>query len=149
MHPVEQRERRLDPFGQVFVGRKGGASKNVIGAHAGSNRLRKAGGLVGRSLALRRWARHRHFDVALGHASNDVAVAAKLLGIPSATAFDYEFAAQQHHAHRFVRGGSRDQLSERRCALARESPGTTSEKLKTFRASKPVSMPVSRSAHAS
>jgi predicted glycosyltransferase len=37
--------------------------------------------------------------VALGHGSNDVAVAARLLGIPSATAFDYEWASVQNHVN--------------------------------------------------
>jgi predicted glycosyltransferase len=32
----------------------------------------------------------------MGHGSNDVTVAAKLLGIPSSTAFDYEWAKVQH-----------------------------------------------------
>ena len=43
-----------------------------------------------------RWASGRRIDLALGHGSNDVSVAAKLLRIPSATAFDYEWARQQH-----------------------------------------------------
>ena len=43
-----------------------------------------------------RWARGRRFDLALGHGSNDVTVAARLLGIPSATTFDYEWARVQH-----------------------------------------------------
>ncbi|NLT05281.1 MAG: DUF354 domain-containing protein [Solirubrobacterales bacterium] len=76
-----------------------GIDHTAIGSHAGSSRLRKAGRLASRSRALRRWARHRHFDVALGHASNDVMVAAKLLGIPSATAFDYEWATVQHNVN--------------------------------------------------
>jgi predicted glycosyltransferase len=59
----------------------------------------RAGNLVRRSAALARWARPRRFDVALGHASNDVMVAAALLRIPSATAFDYEWAAVQHHVN--------------------------------------------------
>ena len=46
-----------------------------------------------------RWARGRGFDVALGHGSNDVMVAAALLRIPSATAFDYEFAEVQHQVN--------------------------------------------------
>src|SRR6188472_3231210 len=33
---------------------------------------------------------------AIGHRSNDVTVAAKLLGVPSATTFDYEWATAQH-----------------------------------------------------
>ena len=35
----------------------------------------------------------------MGHGSNDVSVAAALLRIPAATAFDYEFAAAQHHVN--------------------------------------------------
>jgi len=35
----------------------------------------------------------------MGHASNDVMVAAALLRIPSATAFDYEWATAQHHVN--------------------------------------------------
>jgi uncharacterized protein len=42
--------------------------------------------------------------MALGHGSNDVTVAARLLGIPSATAFDYEWAKVQHNVNcRLVR----------------------------------------------
>src|SRR3954463_7401756 len=62
------------------------------GAHVGG----KAVGLASRSGALVRWARGRRFDLALGHGSNDVSIAAALLQIPSATAFDYEFAKLQH-----------------------------------------------------
>ncbi len=46
-----------------------------------------------------RWARGRRFDVAIGHGSNDVSVAAKLLRVPSATSFDYEWATVQHHVN--------------------------------------------------
>jgi uncharacterized protein len=67
-----------------------------IGHHQGEKMLDKGVGLVQRSLALTRWARGRGFDLAIGHGSNDISVAAKLLGIPSATAFDYEWARQQH-----------------------------------------------------
>ena len=73
-----------------------GIAHTAIGRHRGGRRASKAFGLVSRSLALARWARGRRFDVALGHSSNDVTVAASLLRIPSATAFDYEFAAAQH-----------------------------------------------------
>jgi uncharacterized protein len=37
--------------------------------------------------------------VAMGHGSNDVTVAARLLGVPSATAFDYEWATVQHQVN--------------------------------------------------
>jgi len=71
----------------------------AIGAHRGGRLSSKAVGLASRSSALLRWARGRRFDVALGHGSNDVSVAAKLLRIPSATSFDYEWAAVQHHVN--------------------------------------------------
>jgi hypothetical protein len=76
-----------------------GVEHTAIGSHAGERLTRKAAGLAGRSLALARWARGRDFDVAIGHASNDVMVAAKLLRIPSATAFDYEWATVQHNVN--------------------------------------------------
>ncbi|MDQ2895720.1 MAG: DUF354 domain-containing protein [Actinomycetota bacterium] len=68
----------------------------AIGRHRGAGLADKARGLAARSLALARWARPRGFDLALGHGSNDVTVAAKLLRIPSATTFDYEWAKVQH-----------------------------------------------------
>jgi uncharacterized protein len=68
----------------------------AIGRHRGGRLSSKGRGLASRSLALARWARGRRFDAALGHGSNDVTVAAKLLGIPSATTFDYEWAKVQH-----------------------------------------------------
>jgi predicted glycosyltransferase len=67
-----------------------------IGRHRGGKLLDKAVGLFDRSLALARWARKRRFDVAMGHGSNDVSVAAKLLRVPASTAFDYEWAKVQH-----------------------------------------------------
>src|SRR5215216_6087084 len=76
----------------------------AIGHHRGGKLADKGLGLVQRSLALTRWARGRRFDVAMGHGSNDVTVAARLLGIPSATAFDYEWAKVQHSLNcRFAR----------------------------------------------
>ena len=73
-----------------------GVAHTAVGRHRGGRRGSKALGLVSRSVALTRWARGRDFDAALGHGSNDVTVAAKLLRIPSATAFDYEWATLQH-----------------------------------------------------
>jgi predicted glycosyltransferase len=79
-----------------------------IGRHRGERRSAKALGLASRSAALIRWAlaqrrlnaRRSHgsggFDLALGHASNDITVAAAVLRIPCSTMFDYEFASVQH-----------------------------------------------------
>ncbi|HXQ01202.1 MAG TPA: DUF354 domain-containing protein [Solirubrobacteraceae bacterium] len=72
----------------------------AIGRHRGERLVDKAVGLASRSTALVRWARRaRPFDIALGHGSNDVSVAARLLRIPCSTMFDYEWAAVQHHVN--------------------------------------------------
>ena len=76
-----------------------GIEHAAIGRHRGGRLAGKGVGLVSRSVALARWAQGRRFDVAIGHGSNDVSVAAKLLRVPSATAFDYEWAAAQHHVN--------------------------------------------------
>jgi len=68
----------------------------VVGHHRGGRLAAKGIGLLSRSAALTRWARGRGFDLALGHGSNDVSVAARLLRIPCATMFDYEWATVQH-----------------------------------------------------
>jgi predicted glycosyltransferase len=69
----------------------------AIGHHRGGALAAKGLGLAARSGALVRWGGGRRIDLALGHGSNDVSVAAKLLRIPSVTAFDYEWASVQHH----------------------------------------------------
>jgi uncharacterized protein len=80
-----------------------GIDHTEIGHHRGERVLAKAGGLASRSLELVRWARGearaagRPFDIALGHGSNDVTVAAAILRMPSATMFDYEWATVQHN----------------------------------------------------
>jgi predicted glycosyltransferase len=81
-----------------------GIAHTRIGRHRGERLVAKAAGLASRSLALVRWARGEaradgsgRFDIALGHGSNDVSVAAAMLGLPSATMFDYEWASVQHN----------------------------------------------------
>jgi predicted glycosyltransferase len=76
-----------------------GVDHTAIGRHRGERLASKGLGLASRSLALVHWARGRRFDIALGHGSNDVSVAASVLRIPSATAFDYEFAEVQHQVN--------------------------------------------------
>ena len=73
-----------------------GIVHEVIGRHRGGRLAAKGVGLLSRSAALVRWARGRRIDVALGHGSNDVTVAARILGVPCSTAFDYEWARVQH-----------------------------------------------------
>ncbi len=76
-----------------------GIEHTAVGRHRGGRLASKAVGLVSRSVALTRWARPRRFDVAMGHGSNDVTVAAAILRVPSATAFDYEWATLQHQVN--------------------------------------------------
>jgi predicted glycosyltransferase len=76
-----------------------------IGHHRGERLGAKAVGLASRSAALVRWAQRdaraagARFDLALGHGSNDVSVAAALLRVPSSTMFDYEWATVQHNVN--------------------------------------------------
>jgi hypothetical protein len=79
--------------------RRFGIDHTVIGRHRGSGVAAKAAGLGSRSLALARWARPRRFDLALGHGSNDVTVAAAALRISCSTTFDYEWATVQHNVN--------------------------------------------------
>jgi hypothetical protein len=77
-----------------------GIEHTAIGHHRGGRLSAKATGLASRTAALVRWARPRpRFDIALGHGSNDVTVAAALLRIPSSTMFDYEWATIQHNVN--------------------------------------------------
>jgi uncharacterized protein len=83
-----------------------GIEHEAIGHHRGERVADKAVGLASRSAALVRWALARRreaggraFDVALGHGSNDVSVAAALLRVPSSTMFDYEWAKVQHNVN--------------------------------------------------
>jgi predicted glycosyltransferase len=83
-----------------------GIEHTAIGHHRGEGLAAKAGGLISRSSALLRWARTRPaggagrpFDIALGHGSNDISLAAAMLRIPSSTMFDYEWATVQHNVN--------------------------------------------------
>ncbi len=76
-----------------------GIAHTAIGHHRGEKLTAKGLGLAQRSGALVRWARGRRFDLAIGHGSNDVTVAAALLRIPCSTTFDYEWATVQHNVN--------------------------------------------------
>ena len=69
----------------------------VVGPrHGGAGAAGKARALTGRLRALRRYAKGRGYDVAMSHASHELPLVARSLGIPSAYAFDYELARVQH-----------------------------------------------------
>ena len=71
----------------------------AIGRHRGGRYANKALGLFDRSFALWRWSRGRSFDLAIGHGSNDITVAAAARRIPGVTMFDYEWAKVQHNVN--------------------------------------------------
>jgi predicted glycosyltransferase len=74
-----------------------GIEHEVVGPrHGGAGAFGKARAMGGRLRALRRYARRRGFDIALSHASHELPMVARSLGIPSSYAFDYEFARVQH-----------------------------------------------------
>ncbi len=74
-----------------------GIGHEVVGPpHGGATRVGKARAMASRLHALRRWARGRGIAVALSHASHELPLTARGLGISSAYAFDYEFARAQH-----------------------------------------------------
>jgi uncharacterized protein len=69
----------------------------VVGPpHGGAHIWGKGRAVAGRLPALRRWAKRRSFDLALSHASHELPLVARSIGVPAAYAFDYEFARVQH-----------------------------------------------------
>jgi predicted glycosyltransferase len=74
-----------------------GIPHEVVGPqHGGARAWGKGRAMAGRLAALRSFARGREFDLALSHASHELPLVARSLGIPSAYAFDYEYARIQH-----------------------------------------------------
>lgn len=73
-----------------------GLPHTPIGRHGGASRLRKAYRLGARTAGMLRFGRGRGFDLALAHGSNDLALAARALGVPEANMHDYEYAVTQH-----------------------------------------------------
>src|SRR5262249_32250378 len=63
-----------------------------IGKHGGASRVSKVMRLIQRTSRMRRFGKDKHFDLAIAHGSNDLAIASRLLGIPEANMHDYEFA---------------------------------------------------------
>ncbi|HEY0317843.1 MAG TPA: DUF354 domain-containing protein [Solirubrobacterales bacterium] len=73
-----------------------GIPHTPIGRHGGASRLKKAYRLGARTASMVNFGRGRSFDLALAHGSNDLAIAARVLGVPEANMHDYEFAVTQH-----------------------------------------------------
>ncbi len=86
----------------VELATKAGMLPHVIGGHGGGKLTGKAGNLVGRAAALRKWARDRGFDLAVSHNSYAQISAAASLGIRSVTLMDYEHQPANHLAFRLA-----------------------------------------------
>jgi len=79
-----------------------GMTPHVLGGHGGARLTGKAGNLIGRAAALRRWARDRGIDLAVSHNSYAQIAAAAALGIKSVTLMDYEHQPANHLAFRLA-----------------------------------------------
>jgi len=79
-----------------------GMMPHVIGGHGGGSITGKAGNLIGRAGALRKWARDRGFDLALSHNSYAQIAAAAALGVKAVTLMDYEHQPANHLAFRLA-----------------------------------------------
>ncbi|MFY9622649.1 MAG: DUF354 domain-containing protein [Pyrinomonadaceae bacterium] len=86
----------------VELATKAGMLPHVIGGHGGGKLTGKAGNLIGRAAALRKWARDRGFDLAVSHNSYAQISAAASLGIQSVTLMDYEHQPANHLAFRLA-----------------------------------------------
>lgn len=74
-----------------------GIPHEVVGPpHGGASAAGKARAMTSRVHALRRVVATGDFDVGLSHASHELPLVARTLGIPSTYAFDYEYARVQH-----------------------------------------------------
>jgi predicted glycosyltransferase len=86
----------------VELATNAGLTPHVIGGHGGGSFTGKAGNLVGRAGALRKWARDRGFDLALSHNSYAQIAAAASLGVKAVTLMDYEHQPANHLAFRLA-----------------------------------------------
>lgn len=74
----------------------------VIGAHGGSDLVRKSIVVLRRASRLAAFAREAHADLAVHHNSYGEAVAARLVGIPSVALMDYEYQPANHLSFRLA-----------------------------------------------
>jgi predicted glycosyltransferase len=86
----------------VPLAQAAGFAPEVVGVHAGRDVSAKAGSLVSRAWALRKWARARRFDLAISHNSYSQILAARALRLKTVTLMDYEHQPANHLAFRFA-----------------------------------------------
>ena len=86
----------------VELAEAAGFEPHVIGGHGGGKLSGKAGNLVQRALALARWSRGRHLDLAVSHNSYSQVLAARALSLRTVTLMDYEHQPANHLAFRLA-----------------------------------------------
>ena len=86
--PLSHTLELLDDWGHPYV---------ALGRHGGASRAAKARAAVDRARRMLEFGHRRGFGCALAHGSTDLPPACRILGVPNATMFDYEWAALQHH----------------------------------------------------
>ena len=74
-----------------------GIDATVVGEHGGASMARKAASLVSRTARLHRRVGRFAPSLAVAHGSNDLALVARMLGVPACNTFDYEWATLQHN----------------------------------------------------
>src|SRR5260370_428744 len=84
----------------VELATKAGMTPHVIGGHGGGSITGKAGNLVGRAAALRKWARDRGVDLAVSHNSYAQIAAPVALRLRTVTLMGYEHQPANHLAVR-------------------------------------------------
>jgi uncharacterized protein len=112
---------------------KAGLMPHVIGGHGGGKLTGKAGNLIGRAAALRKWARDRGFDLAVSHNSYAQIAAAAALGLKTVTLMDYEHQPANHLAFRLA---SRVIVPKAFPAAELQKYGATMRKVKRFSGTK-------------
>ncbi|HEV2812615.1 MAG TPA: DUF354 domain-containing protein [Solirubrobacteraceae bacterium] len=97
--PLSHTIELLDDWGHPYT---------AFGSHGGVRRADKARAALSRARLMVSFGRSRGpFDAALAHGSTDLPIACRVLRVPNATMFDYEWALAQHHlncrlAHRVL-----------------------------------------------
>jgi predicted glycosyltransferase len=110
-----------------------GMTPHVVGGHGGRSIGGKAGNLVGRAGALRKWARDRGFDLALSHNSYAQIAAAASLRIKAVTLMDYEHQPANHLAFRLA---SRVIVPQAFPAAELKKYGASTRKVKRYQGTK-------------
>jgi uncharacterized protein len=88
--PLSHTVELLDDWGHPYT---------VVGRHGGASRFGKARAAASRVPQLLSFGRGGSFDWALAHGSTDLPPAARVLGVPNTTMFDYEWATLQHRVN--------------------------------------------------